>query len=146
MTDLNRLRADGCPDPNCDGKGTICLGAHDHGDGDIEYQLEQCRYCDERQEAADALDAKDAEIERLEDASISWESDFNDLLHQKRAQDAEIERLKNYYEKTKALLDSELARTQPVIDAARDYCNYTTTGGMKRLLEALADYDDNADS
>jgi hypothetical protein len=37
-----------CPNANCDNNGTICNGEYDHGNGEIEYDLEQCEWCDER--------------------------------------------------------------------------------------------------
>ena len=37
-----------CPDPNCDGKGTVCDGKYQHENGEIEYNLHQCQWCDEK--------------------------------------------------------------------------------------------------
>lgn len=48
------LRIAKCPDSNCDGKGTICLGEYQHENGEIEIHLEQCQWCDKR---ADVLKA-----------------------------------------------------------------------------------------
>ncbi len=38
-----------CPDNNCDGKGTVFLGAHEHESGEYEYEIHPCQWCDEKQ-------------------------------------------------------------------------------------------------
>jgi hypothetical protein len=43
-----------CPDPNCDKKGTVCLGEYQHESGEVEQHLEQCRWCAERDKAQEA--------------------------------------------------------------------------------------------
>lgn len=40
-----------CPDPNCDGKGTVVLGEYQHNSGEVEPHLEQCQWCAERDSA-----------------------------------------------------------------------------------------------
>ena len=47
------LKVAKCPDPGCDGKGTVCRGEYQHENGEVEYDLEQCRWCDERDAALD---------------------------------------------------------------------------------------------
>jgi hypothetical protein len=43
-----------CPDPNCDKKGTVCLGEYQHESGEVEQHLEQCQWCAERDRAQEA--------------------------------------------------------------------------------------------
>ena len=49
------LKAAVCPDSNCDKSGTVCLGGHDHGDGDIEWDIHQCEWCDRRKTAVSGI-------------------------------------------------------------------------------------------
>lgn len=70
-----------CIDENCDGKGTACAGAHDHGDGDFEYELYQCQFCDEREQLA-------KQIEHQRTAISSALSILKTDLHVSRAENA----------------------------------------------------------
>jgi hypothetical protein len=62
-TVLEAIRAmKGCPNPDCDGKGTVCLGEYQHDsrfpyDGQAEAHLEQCQWCDEKQTLLGMIDA-----------------------------------------------------------------------------------------
>ena len=40
-----------CPNDLCDNKGTVCLGEYQHDNGEVEAHLEQCQFCDERDQA-----------------------------------------------------------------------------------------------
>ena len=48
------LRIAKCPDAGCDGKGTVCRGEYQHENGEIEFDLSQCQWCDEREQALKA--------------------------------------------------------------------------------------------
>lgn len=53
------LRAAKCPDPGCDGKGTVCRGEYQYENGAVEYDLVQCQWCDERDAALNGEQEKE---------------------------------------------------------------------------------------
>jgi hypothetical protein len=47
------LAAAKCPS-NCE-DGTVVHGAHEHGDGDVEWDISECQWCSERSRLIGAL-------------------------------------------------------------------------------------------
>ena len=100
MTDWPKwIRSWPCIDNNCDGNGTVCLGAHYHGDGDIEFDIHQCQFCTEREELAKLVETQTTEISELQaDAAI-----FDDKL-------TEVARIRLDLESENLRLRAEITR------------------------------------
>lgn len=125
----DRLRGMPCGDPNCTD------GAIPHGPTpDGHWEAEQCQICYEIKEAADALEAKNAEVEQYRRELKIADDDSKDL-------EAKIERLRAEREHYR----DKYHEAQLVIDAARkvrppSHTNPTGEGFLD-LRIALAQYD-----